>query len=85
MREPYSYQNGGDWSWFGGRMVEALVQQGDIADAYRKLQPMVERVKRTGGFHEWTRGNQPRRWKPGRISTDGSLTIQMAQQNKLKG
>jgi cellobiose phosphorylase len=61
MRDPYSYQNGGDWAWFGGRMVEALVQQGDIADAYRELRPMVERVKRTGGFHEWwTRDNQPR-------------------------
>ncbi len=61
MRDPYSYQNGGDWSWFGGRMVEQLIEQGYIAEAYRELRPMVERVKRTGGFHEWwTRDNQPR-------------------------
>ena len=61
MRDPYSYQNGGDWCWFGGRMIQQLVRLGYIAEAYRDLQPMVERVIRTGGFHEWwTRDNQPR-------------------------
>ncbi|MDE3068720.1 MAG: hypothetical protein KGJ60_14390 [Verrucomicrobiota bacterium] len=61
MREPYSYQNGGDWSWFGGRMIQGLVQHGCIAPAYRALRPMAERVQRIGGFHEWwTRDNQPR-------------------------
>jgi Amylo-alpha-1,6-glucosidase len=61
MREPYSYQNGGDWSWFGGRMIQGLVQHGYVAQAYQQLRPMVARVKRTGGFHEWwTRDNQPR-------------------------
>jgi hypothetical protein len=60
MSEPYSYQNGGDWCWFGGRMVQQLIQQGLIAEAYHELQPMVERVKRAG-FHEWwSRDNQPR-------------------------
>lgn len=58
---PYSYQNGGDWSWFGGRMICELIKYGYIEEAYRELQPMVERVKRTSGFHEWwTPGNQPR-------------------------
>ena len=61
MRAPYSYQNGGDWCWFGGRMIQALIQYGYIAEAYRELRPMVERVKRTGGFYEWwSRDNQPR-------------------------
>lgn len=61
MRDPYSYQNGGDWCWFGGRMVQQLIEHGYIAEAYRELRPMVERVERTGGFHEWwTRDNQPR-------------------------
>lgn len=61
LRDPYSYQNGGDWCWFGGRMIQQLVRLGYIAEAYRDLQPMVERVVRTGSFHEWwTRDNQPR-------------------------
>jgi hypothetical protein len=61
MREPYGYQNGGDWTWFGGRVVEALIEQGYMADAYRELRPMVERVQRVNGFYEWwTPDNQPR-------------------------
>jgi glycogen debranching enzyme len=57
---PYSYQNGGDWTWFGGRMIQDLIRQGYIAEAYRDLRPMVERIKRTGGFHEWwSLDNQP--------------------------
>ena len=50
---PYHYQNGGDWSWFGGRMVRGLIEEGFIAAAYRELQPMVDRVQREGGFYEW--------------------------------
>lgn len=61
MTAPYTYQNAGDWAWFGGRMVQDLVEQGDIADAYRELKPMVDRVQRVGGFYEWwSRDNQPR-------------------------
>ncbi len=61
LRAPYTYQNGGDWTWFGGRVVEALIEQGYIADAYRELRPMVDRVQRVNGFYEWwTRDNQPR-------------------------
>ncbi len=37
MRSPYSYQNGGDWCWFGGRMIQALIRQGHVAEAYREL------------------------------------------------
>lgn len=58
---PYTYQNGGDWCWFGGRMIQQLVRYGYVADAYRDLRPMVMRVKQYGDFHEWwTRDNQPR-------------------------
>ena len=24
----YEYQNGGDWTWFGARMIKVLIQQG---------------------------------------------------------
>ena len=41
--------------------IQQLVKEGFIAEAYRELQPMVARVQRTGGFHEWwSRDNQPR-------------------------
>lgn len=61
MTKPYTYQNGGDWCWFGGRMIQQLVAYGYAADAYRDLMPMVDRVIRLGNFHEWwTLDNQPR-------------------------
>jgi hypothetical protein len=42
-------------------MIQQLVRLGYAGEAYRNLQPMVERVVRTGDFHEWwTRDNQPR-------------------------
>jgi hypothetical protein len=58
--QPYRYQNGGDWCWFGGRMVQELIKLGYVSEAYRELRPMLERVKRTGGFYEWwSRDNRP--------------------------
>ena len=38
------YQNGCDWTWFGGRLVQALVAQDMVADALLVLQPMVDRI-----------------------------------------
>ncbi len=58
---PYGYQNGGDWTWFGGRMIQQLVKYGFEEEAYEHLQPMVKRVKENDGFYEWyTVENQPK-------------------------
>lgn len=57
----WSYQNGGDWCWFGGRMVRQLIRRGMVEEAYTELKPMISRVIRHNGFFEWwTRDNQPR-------------------------
>jgi len=57
---PYGYQNGGDWTWFGGRMIQQLIKHGFIAEAYEQMQPMVKRVKDNDGFYEWyTVDNKP--------------------------
>ena len=58
---PYGYQNGGDWTWFGGRMIQQLIRHGFYEDAYELAQPMVERVKKNNGFYEWyTVRNEPK-------------------------
>jgi hypothetical protein len=58
---PYSYQNGGDWTWFGARMVRQLARNGCVEESYRELVPMLERVLKHGGFFEWwTPSNQPK-------------------------
>ncbi|MFD2873081.1 hypothetical protein ACFS5N_11415 [Mucilaginibacter ximonensis] len=49
----YTYQNGGDWTWFGGRMPEALLQYGLAQQAYNDLKPMTDRTIANKGFFEW--------------------------------
>ena len=50
---PWSYQNGGDWTWFGGRMITTLAKNGFIDEAYQELSPMIDRVITNDGFYEW--------------------------------
>ena len=50
---PYQYQNGGDWTWFGARMITALIQHGYVQEAYEDMQPMIRRVIQNDGFYEW--------------------------------
>lgn len=58
---PYGYQNGGDWTWFGARMIQQLVRYGFIEEAYEQLLPMTDRVKKNDGFFEWyTIKNEPK-------------------------
>lgn len=57
---PYSYQNGGDWTWFGGRMIQQLIAYGYVEQAYQESYPMFERVRQNDGFFEWyTVDNKP--------------------------
>ncbi len=61
MNPVYSYQNGGDWTWFGGRMIHELIKNGFLQEAYEQLQPMLKRVKDNNGFYEWySVDNKPR-------------------------
>ncbi len=58
---PYGYQNGGDWTWFGGRMILALVENGFMKEAYEQAKPMFKRVIKNNGFFEWyTVDNKPK-------------------------
>ncbi|MBB6461915.1 glucosidase family protein [Flammeovirga kamogawensis] len=57
---PYGYQNGGDWTWFGARMITELVKNGYEQEAWEQAQPMFDRVLKNKGFYEWyTRDNKP--------------------------
>ena len=50
---PFGYQNGGDWTWFGGRMIQQLIRVGFVQEAYDEARPMFERVVKNKGFFEW--------------------------------
>jgi hypothetical protein len=61
MNPVYSYQNGGDWTWFGARMIQQLIRYGFVQEAYEQMQPMVKRVIDNNGFYEWySVDNKPR-------------------------
>ena len=53
MSKPYMYQNGGDWTWFGGRMIQQLIAHGMVEEAYTEIRPMIDRVIQNQGFYEW--------------------------------
>ncbi|MBZ0256834.1 hypothetical protein K8I31_12280 [bacterium] len=58
---PYSYQNGGDWTWWGGRLVQAICKYKDYGLAHQTLGPMLDRVIANDDFYEWYDiYNQPR-------------------------
>ncbi len=52
---PYEYQNGGDWTWFGGRMIQQLIANDFVEDAWNLAQPMFQRVIKNNDFYEWYR------------------------------
>ena len=54
LSTPYTYQNGGDWTWFGARTISQMAQRNALPTAYVELQPMVDRVLNYGAdFSEW--------------------------------
>ncbi len=53
MREAYSYQNGGQWDWFGGRFVLAEFERGFSEQARRHLFQIADKVASNGALDEW--------------------------------
>ena len=53
MGKPYIYQNGGDWTWFGARMIQQLIVNGFEKEAYAEIRPMIDLVIKNKGFYEW--------------------------------
>lgn len=53
MAKAYNYQNGGDWTWFGGRMIQQLIANRMVKEAYEEVSPMIDRVIKNNGFYEW--------------------------------
>lgn len=57
---PYDYQNGGDWTWYGGRIIKQMIKMGFYQEAYEQLLPMLDRVLANEGFYEYySIDNQP--------------------------
>ena len=53
MDDPYEYQNGGQWDWFGGKLIYAMYTQGYSRAATDKLEEIIHKNLHNRGFFEW--------------------------------
>ena len=53
LDESYEYQNGGQWDWFGGRLVLAMFESGFSREAREKLIEIARKDIANGGLFEW--------------------------------
>jgi hypothetical protein len=88
LTKPYTYQNGGDWTWFGGRMIQQLIANGFIQEAYNEFRPMVDRVDKSKKFYEWyyvdgtPRGSGSFRGEAGVLARAIEMFKEWAEKNK---
>jgi len=87
--KPYVYQNAGDWTWFGGRMIQALLLNGFTKEAWNELNPIIDRALEHKGFYEWydvqtgePKGSGDFRGEAGVLFDAITLLKQWAAQNK---
>jgi hypothetical protein len=53
MDEPFEYQNGGQWDWFGGRLLYAMFEGGFSRTAKDRLLQVIRKNTANGGLWEW--------------------------------
>jgi hypothetical protein len=53
MDEPFEYQNGGQWDWFGGRLIYAMFENGCSGEAGEKLTEVIRKDVANAGLYEW--------------------------------
>ncbi len=53
LDDPFEYQNGAQWDWFGGKLVYAMYQNGYSRAATQKLQEIIRKNIANRGFFEW--------------------------------
>ena len=51
--EPFEYQNGGQWDWFGGKLVLAMFREGAADEAAGELLAIAGKDAAHGGLFEW--------------------------------
>lgn len=53
LDDPFEYQNGGQWDWFGGRLICAMFEKGYSHPALEKLLEIVHKNLANRSFYEW--------------------------------
>ncbi len=53
LDDPYEYQNGAQWDWFGGRLIYAMFENGYSRTALQKFFEIIRKNLKNQGFFEW--------------------------------
>jgi hypothetical protein len=53
LDDPYEYQNGAQWDWFGGKLIYAMFNHGFSCLAREKLAEIIAKNVTNRGFFEW--------------------------------
>jgi hypothetical protein len=53
LDDPYEYQNGAQWDWFGARLIYAMFHQGFSHKATEKWLEIIKKNVDNRGFFEW--------------------------------
>ncbi len=53
IREPFRYQNGGQWDWFGGKLIKIMFESGFSRPAREKLMEIARKDTANFGLYEW--------------------------------
>ncbi len=73
LREPWTYQNGGQWDWFAGRLLLAMFEAGRAETACEQLVAIARRVRQSGGLYEWYTREGAGRGSPRYAGSAGAL------------
>ncbi|MDD8027795.1 MAG: hypothetical protein PHI34_14935 [Acidobacteriota bacterium] len=71
--DPYEYQNGGQWDWFGGKLVLALFRNGGPGPAETALLEIARKAIANNGLFEWDDPAGHGRGSPAFSGSAGSL------------
>ena len=74
LDEPYEYQNGGQWDWFGGKLVLAMFESGFAREAREKLLEIARKDIANGALFEWDTKDGAGRGSDFYLGSAGSLT-----------
>jgi hypothetical protein len=53
LDDPFEYQNGAQWDWFGGKLIYAMFNHGFSRLAREKLAQIIAKNVKNRGFFEW--------------------------------
>jgi hypothetical protein len=77
--DPYEYQNGGQWDWFGAKLVKAMFDRGSARTARAKLVEIAAKNSANKGLYEWDTPDGQGRGSAFYSGSAGSLALALIE------